>query len=98
MDELSRLRAEIDRIDDDIVDLLGRRFAICRQVAAYKLEHDVPIRIPVRIDEVRDRCVARGAGHGLDPDFLAVLYTHIIEEACRTEAVTQAQTADGPDP
>lgn len=91
--DLAGLRGKIDEIDDEIVDLLGRRFALLRDVAAHKRPRGIPVVIPARIDEVVERCVARGARHGLDGQMLRDLYHRIIGEACQVE--TRLMT--GPD-
>ncbi|MBI1320974.1 MAG: chorismate mutase [Candidatus Hydrogenedens sp.] len=99
MNDLARFRLEIDGIDDQIVDLLARRFAICRKVAVFKLAHHIPVRLPERIDQVKTRCADRAVASGVDRDFAVALYHQIIEETCRAELVEQAATAaaeDGP--
>jgi chorismate mutase-like protein len=85
--QLDGLRLEIDRIDDEIVDLLGQRFALLRDVAAYKQPRDIPVVIPERINEVVERVVARGQRHGLDAQMMRDLYRRLIDEACRVETV-----------
>lgn len=85
MNALTDYRLEIDRIDDAIVALLGQRFAICRQVATYKRQNGVAVRLPERIAEVKARCAAHAAALGVDPQFVQDLYAQIIEQTCRTE-------------
>ncbi len=41
--ELSELRVEIDRIDRQIVELLGQRMMVANEVAEYKRERDLPV-------------------------------------------------------
>lgn len=41
--ELSELRVEIDRIDRQIVELLGQRMRVANEVAEYKRERDLPV-------------------------------------------------------
>ena len=85
IDGLDGLRREIDRLDDQIIDLLGERFALLRDVAEYKRPRDIPVVDPERIDEVVERCVARGARHGLDAQMLRDIYRRLIDEACLVE-------------
>lgn len=89
---LPGLRREIDRIDDQIVDLLGRRFALLRDVAEYKRPRDIPVVIPERIDEVIERCIARGRRRGLDAGMLRDIYRRLIDEACRVEERVMADS------
>ena len=60
MSDLARFRADIDDIDDRIVDLLARRFAISREVADHKLRHGIPIVLPERIEELFEEITAAG--------------------------------------
>ena len=89
--DLAGLRGKIDEIDDEIVDLLGQRFALLREVAAHKRPRGIPVVIPARIDEVVERCVTRGERHGLDGQMLRDLYHRIIDEACRVETRVMAE-------
>jgi chorismate mutase len=89
MSDLTQFRADIDDIDDRIIDLLARRFAICRQVADYKLRHGIPVVLPERIEQVKTRCADRAGRQGVNPAFVLALYTLIIEETCETERALQ---------
>ena len=94
MTELDDFRREIDAIDDDILALLGKRFAVVRRVADYKGPRGIPAIIPERIEAVREGCARRGARLGVDADFLRVLYSLIIDEACRIEEERIAELPD----
>ena len=83
---LAGYRRRIDAIDDRILAILAERFAVIREVAAYKEPRGIPAVIPDRVVEVRERCAARATAHGLEPDFVRALYDLLIEEACRTES------------
>jgi chorismate mutase len=83
---LPEYRAQIDQLDDQIIGLLGKRFAIARQVGALKSRTAQPVRQPARIQEVLARCAAAGVKEKLDPVFVRNLYQLIIEEMCRVES------------
>ena len=85
MPELRDFRRRIDTIDERILGLLGERFAVIREVAAFKAPRGLPAVIPERVAEVRERCAAQAQSHGLEPDFIRRLYTLIIDQACRLE-------------
>jgi chorismate mutase-like protein len=76
---------QIDAIDAHIVALLGERFAMVREVAAYKRPLGIPAVIPERVAEVGERCVTAAKVVGLRADFIRRLRTLIIDEACRLE-------------
>jgi chorismate mutase-like protein len=85
MDKLSKYRTELNAIDEEIVALLGQRFAICRNVAKHKKEQHIPVMQHGRVNEVKDRCANLAVNQNINPDFVRELYRLIIDEACRIE-------------
>jgi chorismate mutase len=85
MNSLDDFRKEIDRIDAALLDALGRRLAICAEVAHFKRAQGIPMMQPSRVEAVKDRVAALAAAHGLRPEFVRELYGQIIAEACRLE-------------
>jgi 4-amino-4-deoxychorismate mutase len=83
--DLAHFRRRIDTIDDRLLAVLGERFAVIREVAAYKAPRGIPAVIPERVAEVRERCAGEAPRHGLDPDVVRRLYDLLIGEACRLE-------------
>jgi 4-amino-4-deoxychorismate mutase len=82
---LGEFRERLDPIDEEIARLLGERFEICREVAAYKSEHGIPMMQPERVAEVRARYLARGAAVDLPEDFIAALFELLIGATCKLE-------------
>lgn len=82
---LEPFRRRLDRLDGEIAERLGERFAICREIALYKREHDIPMMQPDRVAEVRARYMARGAEVQLPADFTANLFELLIAATCRME-------------
>ena len=85
MSGLDPFRRRLDAIDDEIARLLGERFDICREVAVYKSEHEIPMMQPGRVEEVRARYLARGAAVNLPADFSADLFELLIAATCKAE-------------
>ena len=56
---LDELYDEIDKIDDQIVDLLNQRFDLCYEVNEYKKNNDLPFYDIDREMEVEDRLEPR---------------------------------------
>ncbi len=75
--ELSQLRQEIDKVDDELVRLFARRMDIAAQIADYKMEHDMPILVPARERE-KLRTVAQKAGPDME-NYTRVLYSMLFE-------------------
>lgn len=90
---LTPFRKRLDEIDDQIARLLGERLDICREVASYKSEHDIPMMQPDRVEAVRERYLKRGAEVNLPQDFTARLFDLLIETTCRLEDELMAEEA-----
>jgi chorismate mutase-like protein len=82
---LEPFRKRLDQLDDQIAQLLGERFDICRSVALYKREHQIPMMQPDRVAQVRQRYLARGAEVDLPVDFSAQLFELLIGATCKLE-------------
>lgn len=81
---LNDLRGEIDRLDDQMIDLLVRRAEIAAQVAPLKAAAGAPMLRPGREAEVLRRLVAR-AGNGFDALALARIWREIMSAALRVQ-------------
>jgi chorismate mutase-like protein len=82
---LEPFRRRLDEIDEQIAGLLGERLDICREVAVYKSEHEIPMMQPDRVKIVRQRYLDRGAEAGLPPEFSSDLFDLLIATTCRLE-------------
>lgn len=95
-DGLAPFRRRLDALDEEIARALGERFAICREIALYKREHDIPMMQPSRVEEVRARYLARGAEVELPEDFTEELFELLIGATCKMEdELIDAEPAPG---
>jgi chorismate mutase-like protein len=85
MNKLNKFRSRVNTLDENLLDLLGERLDICREVARYKRAEKIPMMQSARVQEVKERCAQLGIKRRLDPGFVKQLYTLIIEESCRIE-------------
>lgn len=90
---LEALRAELDRIDELLLDTLRSRIDCCIEIAQYKREHAIAMMQPQRIALVQERAAAYAAAHTLNPEFFRQLYELIIAETCRVEDLVINRTA-----
>jgi chorismate mutase/prephenate dehydratase len=74
---LEPLRREIDALDTQIVELLGRRAGVSRRVGALKQGEDRAVYTPAREAEILDRLTHLGAGV-LRPEHLRAIYREIL--------------------
>jgi chorismate mutase-like protein len=82
---LEPFRRRLDALDEQIAQLLGERFATCREIALYKREHEIPMMQPERVAEVRARYLARGVDVELPGDFTEALFELLIAATCKME-------------
>ncbi|MGZ5917579.1 MAG: chorismate mutase [Methyloceanibacter sp.] len=74
---MEEVRAEIDRIDSALVDLIGERFNFVDR--AWQLKNaPAEARVPWRIQQVIDRVKARAAEKRLPPELVEALWRQMI--------------------
>lgn len=74
---MDEVRAEIDRIDAALVDLIGERFAYVDR--AWQLKRSpAEARVPWRIQQVIDRVRARASERDLPPELAEALWRQMI--------------------
>jgi 4-amino-4-deoxychorismate mutase len=83
--DLERLRAQLDALDQVLLGALRDRIRCCISIAEVKRASGVPMMQPERIALVQQRAERYAAEHGIDPAFLRRLYELIIDETCRVE-------------
>ncbi len=82
---IAALRKEVDGLDHQLLDCLGQRMEIVRQMSHCKEKYGVSSFQPHRwSDIVRDR-TRYGSAHALDQDFVMEIFDHIHEEAIRLQ-------------
>ena len=84
--DLTQLRQEIDKIDDEMVRLFGQRMEISAQISDYKKEHNLPIFQPNR-ERAKLQDVAQKAGPEM-ANYTRVLYSMLFEIALASEVVS----------
>ena len=75
--DLSNLRNEIDKIDDELVKLFGQRMELSAQIADYKKQNRLPIYVPAR-ERAKLQDVAEKAGPEM-ANYTRVLYSMLFE-------------------
>jgi chorismate mutase len=85
INRMSELREGIDELDSQLLDLLGQRMDIVREMGALKVAQQVSTLQPHRWQEiVRDR-IKKGSGLDLSEAFVLQLMQSIHEEAIRQQ-------------
>jgi isochorismate pyruvate lyase len=90
---MAEIRAEIDRLDAELVALFAERVSYIDRAAVIKTGVGLPARIEDRVEDVITKVRGHAVAHGLPPDKLEKLWRRLIDWSIeREEAVL------GPDP
>ncbi len=76
-ESMDHVRAEIDRLDDLILDLVAERFGYVDRAWQLKT-HKADAVVPWRIQQVIDRVRARAAEKGVPPELAEALWRQMI--------------------
>ena len=66
VNQLDRVRAQLDALDQDLLDAARDRIRCCVRIAEVKRRHDISMMQPQRIAHVHERA----ASYGVDAGFL----------------------------
>ena len=78
---IGELRAQIDGLDDKIIDIFEKRMLVSEEIGRYKKEHNISIFQSQRWDSILNKRLQMGADKGLSSDFIQTVFTAIHEES-----------------
>lgn len=84
-ESLALLRQQIDRIDDDLIELLDKRMHVAREIGQYKKEHSMPVIQAGRYSDLMQRRVKAAESLGMAPEFMKSVLAAIHEESVRQQ-------------
>ena len=76
--DMSEVRAEIDRVDKALVDIIAERFGYVERAWQIKLAEKAAANVPWRNQQVFDKVRARAAEKGLPPDLIEALWRQMV--------------------
>lgn len=76
--DMTQVRAEIDRIDSELVDLIAERFGYVDRAWQLKLKSSESAVVPWRIQQVIDKVRAQANEKGVSPDLCEALWRQMI--------------------
>lgn len=74
---MEHVRAEIDRLDDILVDLIAERFGYVERAWTLKAQ-PADARVPWRVQQVIDRVRARAKEKGLSQELVEAIWRQMI--------------------
>ena len=84
-ESLNELRREIDKLDDELLDLLTRRMQVSQRIGRYKKEHNMPVLQAARYEEMLARRARQAVERAMDREFMRTVMQAIHEESIRQQ-------------
>ena len=78
---IGELRAEIDKLDDQIIDIFEKRMLVADEIGRYKKENNIAILQTKRWDAILNKRLEMGVEKGLSNDFITKIFSAIHEES-----------------
>ncbi len=80
-EKLNGLRAEIDLVDDEIIETMGNRMQIAERIGKLKKESNVAVLQTDRWKEIIGKMTEKGQTHNLSKEFIRRLFKAIHQES-----------------
>lgn len=88
-ESLALLRQQLDRIDNDLMEILARRMEVSREIGRYKKLHRMPVVQPDRYNDVMASRVEAGKAMKMDEQFMRAILLAIHDESVRQQIEIQ---------
>jgi isochorismate pyruvate lyase len=82
---MTELRAAIDQLDQELIDMLARRARYIDRAAELKPAEAMPARIASRVEQVVINVRNAAESRGLEPDLAETLWRPLIDWSIRRE-------------
>ena len=84
-ESITLLRQQIDRIDNELLEVLNKRMRISREIGQYKKEHSIPVVQTGRYGDIMNSRVKAATEMGMSADFMKAFLSAIHEESVRIQ-------------
>ncbi len=88
-EKISALRTQIDALDEQIIESIGKRMNLAEDIGKYKHEQGVTVFQQQRWAFVRQRYFDWGASLGLSPPFIETLLTALHDESILKQEIEE---------
>lgn len=85
MDDLNKLRENINEIDEQFLDLIAQRIEVVKAVGEYKKERGLPVIDRKREEELLQKLIQRGKKYSLDESIIRKVWKDFFEIAYELE-------------
>ena len=81
LNALAVLRAQINQVDDELLQLIGQRMKIADKIGTYKKENNITILQTHRWNEILEKAFDKGEKFGLSKDFITKYFDAVHMES-----------------
>jgi len=89
-DSLAMFRVQIDSLDKQLIEILGKRMQVVQQVGQYKALHSIPALQKARFDAILQKNIAMGKAYGLSETLVTEVMNAIHKESLGKEGAVGA--------
>ncbi|MFH1064911.1 MAG: chorismate mutase [Nanoarchaeota archaeon] len=80
--ELNQAREEIDKIDNEIIELVAKRLSVAKEIAKIKKSNNLPVENKAREEEVLKNAINNLKAKGFDDEkFAKELFAVIMQKS-----------------
>lgn len=84
-ENLNLLRQQIDKCDNELLEVLSKRMRVARDIGQYKLEHNMPVVQNDRYADIMERRVNLAVEMGIGAECMQAIMQAIHEESVRQQ-------------
>ncbi|MEM1124298.1 MAG: chorismate mutase, partial [Bacteroidota bacterium] len=81
LEHIDDLRSKIDNLDNDLLELYGKRMKLAEAIGKYKKKNNIAILQSSRWNEILEQSMAKGRERGLSDGFVTQVLTAIHQES-----------------
>lgn len=74
---IDELRARIDQLDDELLDILANRMKVSERIGQYKKQNNITILQTGRWEKILEKVFSKGEQYGLDNEFIEKVFKAI---------------------
>lgn len=92
--KLDELRSFIDKLDNDLLEVLAKRMAVSAQIGEYKRDNNVTVLQVAHWKKLIETSISKGNQLALPQDFIKALYQLIHDESIRRQTEVMNKISD----
>jgi len=94
-DSLAMYRVQIDSLDKQLIELLGKRMQVVENVGRYKAVHNIPALQKSRFDAILQKNIAMGKQYNLSDTLIVDVMNAIHKESLTKENAIAVEKTGG---